>query len=159
MSAETAKQAFSSDDFDYALAQSSLGVLNGGLDKYFGSAKTASYAKLGGAVALYTRTAQLLSKYYSLGEVDSDLEVTGISNDQAMQSALDLGRSQVQRGVGVLRSKKVSPVLVVGAYEIAGVDAQGGASDKLDALGEYLSAFVGSRVLAYLGGFPTTGTR
>ncbi len=159
VSAETAQQAFSSNDFDYALAQSSLGVLNGGLDKYLGSAKTASYAKLGGAVALYTRTAQLLSKYYSLGEVNNDLEVTGISNDQAMQSALDLGRSQVQRGAGVLRSKRVSPVLVVGAYEIAGVDAQGGPSDKLDALGEYLSAFVGSRVLAYLGGFPTTGTK
>ncbi len=159
VSADAAQEAFSGNDFDYALAQSSLGVLNGGLDKYLGSAKTANYAKLGGAVQLYTRTSQLLSKYYSLGEVNSDLEVTGISNDQAMQSALDLGRSQVQRGVGVLRSKKVSPTLVVGAYEIAGVDAQGGASDKLDALGEYLSAYVGSRVLAYLGGFPTAGTR
>lgn len=159
VSADAAQAAFSGNDFDYALAQSSLGVLNGGLDKYLGTAKTANYAKLGGAVQLYTRTSQLLSKYYSLGEVNSDLEVTGISNDQAMQSALDLGRGQVQRGVGVLRSKKVSPTLVVGAYEIAGVDAQGGPSDKLDALGEYLSAYVGSRVLAYLGGFPTTGTK
>jgi hypothetical protein len=143
----------------YALAQPSEGVLNGGLDKYLGSAKTASYAKLGGAVQLYTRTAALLSKYSSLGQVNRDLQVTGISNDQAMQSALDLGRSQVQRGVGVLRAKKVAPTLVVGTYEIAGVDAQGSASDKLDAVGEYLSAFVGSRVLAYLGGFPTTGTK
>ncbi len=159
VSADAAHEAFTSNDFDYALAQSSEGVLNGGLDKYLGSAKTANYAKLGGAVKLYTRTAELLSKYYSLGEVNSDLEVTGISNDQAMQSALDLGRSQVQRGVGVLRSKKVAPTLVVGTYEIAGVDAQGDASDKLDAVGEYLSAFVGSRVLAYLGGFPTTGTK
>ena len=159
VSADAGREAFRSNDFDYALAQSSLGVLNGGLDKYLGTAKTANYAKLGGAVQLYTRTSQLLAKYDSLGEVNRDLEVTGISNDQAMQSALDLGRSQVQRGVGVLRSKKVSPTLVVGAYEIAGVDAQGGASDKLDALGEYLSAYVGSRVLAYLGGFPTTGIK
>ncbi len=59
----------------------------------------------------------------------------------------------------MLRSKKVSPTLVVGSYEIAGVDASGNASDKLDALGNYLTAFVGSRVLAYLGGFPTTGTK
>jgi uncharacterized protein len=159
VSADAAETAFGGSDFDYALAQSAEGVLNGGLDKYLGSAKTANYAKLGGAVQLYTRTAGLLSKYYSLGEVNDDLEVTGISNDQAMQSALDLGRGQVQRGVGVLRAKKVSPTLVVGSYEIAGVDASGNASDKLDALGNYLNAFVGSRVLAYLGGFPTTGVK
>jgi hypothetical protein len=46
VSAETAQDAFSGNDFDYALALSSEGVLNGGLDKYLGSAKTANYATL-----------------------------------------------------------------------------------------------------------------
>ena len=158
VSADAAEQAFSGSDFDYALGA----VLPGGAQRRSGQVpglgQDRELRQARGAVQLYTRTSGLLSKYYSLGEVNSDLEVTGISNDQAMQSALDLGRSQVQRGVGVLRSKKVSPTLVVGSYEIAGVNAAGDASDKLDALGNYLSAFVGSRVLAYLGGFPKAGT-
>ncbi len=159
VSADQAQAGFAGADFDYALAQSSEQVLNGGLDRYLGTAKNSNYAKLGGAVALYTRTAELLSKYYSLGEINSDLEVTGISNDQAMTNALDLGRGQVQRGIGVLRSKKVSPTLVVGAYEVAGTEREGDASDKLDAVGSYLAAFVGSRVLAYLGGFEKSGVK
>jgi predicted S18 family serine protease len=159
LDAAAAQSAFANADFDYALAQSSLGVLNGGLDDYLGNSKTAAYAKLGGAVSLYTRTAGLLSKYYSLGQLNDDLEVVGITNERAMTNALDLGRDQVERGVGVLKAKKVSPTLVVGSYEIAGVDREGEASDKLDALDEYLAAFVGSRVLAYLGGFEQTGLK
>jgi predicted S18 family serine protease len=159
MDSAAAQSAFASADFDYALARSSLGVLNGGLDDYLGNSKTAALAKLGGAVSLYTRTAGLLSKYYSLGQLNDDLEVVGITNERAMTNALDLGRDQVERGVGVLKAKKVSPTLVVGSYEIAGVDREGEASDKLDALGGYLSAFVGSRVLAYLGGFEETGVK
>jgi hypothetical protein len=159
LSSSAAQQRFASVDFDYALTQSSLGVLQGALDDYFGDAKTASYAKLGAAVSLYTRSAGLLSKYYSLAELDENLEVVGISNERALTAALDLGESQVRRGVGVLRAKKVAPTLVVAAYESAGVDREGDASDKLDALGEYLNAYVASRVLAYLGGFQTAGLR
>jgi hypothetical protein len=157
VSQEAVKTGFANNDFDYALAQSSENVLNGALDNYLGDAKTSNYAKVGGAVEQYARTAGLLTKYYSLGEVGEGLEVTGISNDQALSSALDLGRTQVQRGVSVLKAKKVSPTLVVGSYEIAGVEREGDASDKLDALDSYLSAFVGSRVLAYLGGFQAAG--
>lgn len=159
LSSSAAQQRFASVDFDYALTRSSLGVLQGALDDYFGDAKTASYAKLGAAVSLYTRSAGLLSKYYSLAELDENLEVVGISNERALTAALDLGESQVRRGVGVLRAKKVAPTLVVAAYESAGVDREGDASDKLDALGGYLNAYVASRVLAYLGGFQSAGLR
>lgn len=157
VSESAVQQEFAGSDFDYGLAQQSLGVIEGGLDDYLGKASTAAYAKLGGAVELYARTAGLLSKYYSLAEVNQDLEVVGIANDQALTSALDLGRDQVQRAVAVLKTEKVSPTLVVGSYEIAGVSREGDASDKLDALSQYLSAYVGSRVLAYLGGFQAEG--
>jgi hypothetical protein len=159
VSESAVQQEFAGTDFDYGLAQSSLGVIQGGLDEYLGNADTAAYAKLGGAVELYARTSGLLSKYYSLAEVNPDLEVVGIANDQALTSALDLGRDQVQRAVAVLKSEKVSPTLVVGSYEIAGVSREGEASDKLDALSQYLSAYVGSRVLAYLGGFQAEGMK
>lgn len=160
MNAEVFKSRFASAEFDYALAQSSLGVLQGGLDEYLGDARTASYARLGGAAALYARSAQLLAKYYSIHAIlDDNLDVTGVVHEKALTKALDFGSDQVERNIALLRSKKVEPALVVAGYEAAGVDREGGASDKLDALGSYLGAFVGARILAYLGGFQTSGLK
>lgn len=157
-SADVIKVRFGSNDIDYALAQSTLTVLEGGLDEYFGDAKTADYAKLGGSAGLYARTAQLLLKYYSLdAQLDDDLNVVDIRNQQALSRSLEFGADQVQRAVGVLRGEKVDPALVVAGYEKATVDREGDADDKLNALGSYLGSFISSRVLAYLGGFPTAG--
>jgi len=156
--AEECKLAFAETDFEYALAQASVGILEGGLDEYLGDTNTAVYARLGGAVSLYTRSAELLTKYYSLSaELDEENNVVGVGNERALVSALSFGSSQVERSVGVLQTRKVEASLVVAGYEIAGVDREGDASDKLDALGSYLGAFTEARVLAYLGGFETTG--
>lgn len=160
MNAEVFKARFANADFDYALAQSSLGVLAGGLDQYLGDARTAAYARLGGAASLYARSAQLLAKYYSIhAQLDDNLNVTGVVHEKALSSALDFGSDQVKRNVALLRSKKIEPALVVAQYESAGVDREGAASDKLDALGSYLGAFVAARILAYLGGFQTSGLK
>lgn len=154
VNAELFKQSFAAADFDYALAQSSVGVLEGGLDDYLGDSRTATYARLGGGVGLYARSSQLLAKYYSIGaELDENLDVVGIGHEKALSAALDFGADQVERNVGLLRSKKVEPALVVAAFEVAEVDREGDASDKLDALGSYVGAYVEARVLAYLGGF------
>ncbi len=157
-SPDVVKARFGANDIDYALAQSTLNVLEGGLDEYFGDADTADYAKLGGSAALYARTAQLILKYYSLDvELDDELNVTGIGNQQALSRTLEFSADQVKRGVEVLRGEKVDPALVVAGYEKAGIDREGSADEKLSAIESYLSSFVSSRVLAYLGGFPTAG--
>jgi hypothetical protein len=158
-SLDVVKQNFAGRDFDYALATSSLNVLQGGLDEYFGKDEdAAAYAKLGGAVSLYARASGLMAKYYSLrAELDEDLNVTGIANQKALQGALDLAQSQVERSVSVLQSEEVDPTLVVAGYESAGIDREGEAEDKLDALTSYWTGFINSRVLAYLGGFETEG--
>jgi hypothetical protein len=153
------KTQFAGADIDYALATSSLNVLQGGLDEYFGpDEEAAAYAKLGGAVSLYARASGLIAKYYSLGaELDEDLNVTAISNQKALQEALDLAQTQVERSVAVLQENDIDPTLVVAGYESAGIDREGDADEKLSALASYWSGFVSSRVLAYLGGFPTEG--
>ncbi len=159
VSAETAKANFAGNEIEYALAKTGLNVI-GGLQQYFGDVKTSAYAELGGALGLYARTSGLLAKYYSLAQIDTKtLQVTGIKHDKALAAALELGQGQLARTVSVLRSKKVDPALVVAAYEVAGVDREGTASDKLDALSEYWAGFVGGRMLAYLGGFPTDGLK
>jgi uncharacterized protein len=153
ISLTSAKREFQGIDTDYGLAVSGLSVI-GGLQKYFGDAASSDYAELGGAISLYNRTAGLIAKYYSLGEVNPrTLEVTGISNDSAFSASINLAQSQLAGGVGLLQSKQVNPTIAVADNEIASVDREGNASDKLTALTEYWDGYLNSRVLAYLGGF------
>ncbi len=153
VSLNTAKVNFAGKDLTYALAESGVGVV-GSLQKYFGDAASSAYAGIGGAVALYSRTAGLLAKYYSLGEVDPEtLDVKDIQNPEAFNAAIELAQSQLAGGIGVLQAKQVNPMIPVAFNEIAGVDREGTASDKLNALGQYWEGYLNTRVLAYLGGF------
>ncbi len=144
---------FEGKDLTYALAKTSTDVIEGGLDRFL-EADAKNYAKLGGAIALYVRSAGLIDKYYSLdAQADANGNVTSVVHDQALSSALDLAKNQVERSVSQLTVKQIDPTLEVGSYEIAGVEREGSVDDKLNALSDYRSAFISSRVLAYLGGF------
>ena len=155
------RNALSNADTDYALARAGSNVINPNnkaVKALFGGSKNAAYGNLGGAVALYVRSAGLLDKYYSLGiTFDASFNPTGTNNEQALTSALDLGKSQVERSVAGLTKHKVDPTLQVGNYEAAGVEREGTLAEKLSAISDYLSAFVDSRILAYLGGFEKLG--
>ncbi len=157
VSAAAAKESFSGKDLEYALATTGLDVM-GNLQQYFGAAASSDYAELGGAVSLYNRSAGLLAKYYSLGDVDpKTLEVSGIANSQAYSGSVDLAQRQLAANVGVLRSKQVNPTIAVADNQIGNIQRDGDASQKLDALSSYWDGYLNSRVLAYIGGFPTAG--
>jgi hypothetical protein len=157
VSVAAAKVSFSANDIDYALATTGLDVI-GSLQQYFGNGPVSDYAEIGGAVTLYNRSAGLMSKYYSLGRINpKTLDLIGISNDAAFQAAIGLAQTQLAANVGVLRSKSVNPTVAVADNQIAGIQREGTASDKLDALTGYWDGYLNSRVLAYLGGFPTAG--
>ena len=68
----------------------------GGLEKYFGSAASSDYAELGASVSLYNRTAGLIAKYYSLGEIDPDTR-----HADALATVADYDR---RRGSELLRT-------------------------------------------------------
>ena len=51
----------------------------------------------------------------------------------------------------------MEPAIQVAQFEMASVDREGDVGAKFDALSSYWTGFVGSRVLAYLGGFATDG--
>lgn len=158
INAEEFKLAFANEDLDYALAQASVGVLEGSLDDYLGGADTAAYARLAGAVSLYARTASLLTKYYSIEALlDENGDVVDVDNPRALTAALSFGSEQVERAMGLLQDRNVEAPLLVAGYEAAGVNREGDVSDKLDALTAYLGGFTESRVLAYLGGFQKAG--
>ena len=57
----------------------------------------------------------------------------------------------------MLRSKQVNPTVAVADNQIGGIQREGDASQKLDALSSYWDGYLNSRVLAYLGGFAPPG--
>jgi hypothetical protein len=75
----------------------------------------------------------------------------------ALSAALDLGKSQLAASVAGLREKGIEPTLEVAAYELANTERELGLDDKFNALSSYWGGFLSSRVLSYLGGFPTEG--
>ena len=80
-----------------------------------------------------------------------------VSNERSVESALDFAQSQLEGGIGILTDRGVDPTVEVANYELGGVDREGDISDRLTALSDYLTAFLKSRILAYLGGFPKAG--
>jgi hypothetical protein len=148
---------FANRDTDVALTVSQRNVLDG-LQAYIGEDEpNAEYAQLGFAISNYARNALLLEKYYSNGRVDEDLNITGVRSEAALIGGLELGKDQLAAGINLLRANDVEPAIQVAQFEMASVDREGDVGAKFDALSSYWKGFVGSRVLAYLGGFPTEG--
>jgi hypothetical protein len=155
ISTDRVRTALAGADTEYALALAGQNIVGSpSLDRSLGGGSNAAFGELGGSESLFVRSASLLAKYYGLSlSLNANFEATGTNNEQALVSALGLGKSQVERSVAQLQGHKVDATLQVGDYEAAGVLREGDLSSKLDALSDYLDAFVTSRILAYLGGF------
>ncbi len=160
VSEDIIRQSLSANDTDYSLALSGSNTIGQAIDDHIKDKTAAAYANLGGATALYARSATLLAKYYSLNAlIDDNGTIIGVSHESALTTALENGQKAAAGAISVLRDKKTDPGLEVGAFEIAGVEREGDTSQKLDALGNLFSSYIGARVLAYLGGFPKAGLR
>jgi hypothetical protein len=148
---------FAGVDTNVALALQERAILEG-LKEYIGPGEpNAEFAQLGFAVNNFARNALLLEKYYSNGQLDDALELVGVRYERALSSGLDLGKDQLTAAIGQLRDKEIEPAMEVASLEYAGVQREGNVVDKFDALNSYWSAFLSSRILAYLGGFESEG--
>jgi uncharacterized protein len=143
-------------DLEVALAftaQQSLPAIQ----DYIGDSPNASYAALGYGYVNYARNAVLIEKYYNNGVLDENLALVGVRSDTILTRALDLGRDQLGKGIGVLAAEGTDTVLATGAYEQAGVAREGAVADKFQAISQYAGSFVSARILAFAGGFPERG--
>ncbi|MEY2849541.1 MAG: hypothetical protein RI885_2208 [Actinomycetota bacterium] len=128
------------------------------LQDYIGEGEpNAEYAAMGYGVVNYARNAAHLEKYYNNGVLDESLTLVGVNSETILTSALDLGRSQVAKAVSVLKANGTDPVLTVGSFEQSGVDREGTVDDKFGAISGYTSSFVMTRIMAFVGGYPTEG--
>ena len=118
----------------------------------------APYAAMGYGWINFARNASLVEKYSTNGIVDwSTFELIGARSESLLVHSLDYSRGQLARSIESLEAHEYSPVLIVGAFEAAGLKREGDYLDKFDALQEYTGSFAMTRVLAYLGGFETEG--
>ncbi len=148
-----AEQGLAAADSEFALVRTGDELLRV-LPSYFANSATTDLAQLGGAMSLYVRSADLLSRYTTLGSVDPEtLALTGFANGDAFNSAIEHAQSQLAATLGSLRARGVDPVVAAADNEVASVDQNGGVSDQFAALGEYWNGYLHCRVLAYLGGF------
>ena len=153
---EVFRGALSAIDTDVALsytAQQSVAEI----EQYLSSGDNAAYATMGYGYVNYARNAVLIEKYYNNGVLDENLQIVGVTSETILTAALDLGREQTARGIGVLVAAGANPVVTTGAYEQAGVAREGDTAQKFQAIAQYSGAFVLSRILAYVGGFPREG--
>ena len=81
----------------------------------------------------------------------------GVSSETVLTRALDLGREQTARALGVLADNATDAIVTTGAYEQSGVAREGDVSDKFQAMAQYAGAFVMGRILAFAGGFERDG--
>ncbi len=153
------RTALSGADLNVALsftAQQSLPAIQA----YIGEGEpNAEYAAMGYGLVNYARNAVHLEKYYNNGVLDENLTLVGVNSETILTNALDLGRSQVTRSIGVLAENETAPLLTIGTFEQAAVQREGSVSEKFDAISGYTGAFVMARILAFTGGFPTEGYR
>lgn len=155
-SSDTVLAALSDKDLDVALATFQQQALLSVTD-YLGKGAAADYAVLGYGINNYSRTAQILLKYGSNSVTDDDFNLTGVRSEAALTAALDLGKSHLASNIGMLRDNSIEPSNEVGLFESASIDREGDVQEKFSALGKYWSGYVGSRVLAYLGGLEKEG--
>lgn len=145
------------NDLDVALAREQQKAIET-ISSYLGEKSPARvYAILGYGVNNYSRTAQILTKYVSNGILDENFKVTGVQSEAALSSSLDLGKTQLAANIELLRGKAIEPSNEVGLFEAASLDREGDVEDKISALGKYWSGYLGTRVLAYLGGIEKEG--
>ncbi|WP_125132893.1 S16 family serine protease [Microbacterium sp. 10M-3C3] len=156
VSTDVFRSRLSGIDLDVALswtAQQSLPTI----EQYVGTGANAAYAAMGYGYANYARNAVLIEKYYNNGVLDENLNLVGVSSETVLTRALDLGREQTARALGVLADNATDAIVTTGAYEQSGVAREGDVSDKFQAMAQYAGAFVMGRILAFAGGFERDG--
>lgn len=155
-----ARERLGDRDLSVAIAYTSQSAYYA-IDSYLGADNpNAPYAAMGYGWINFARNASLVEKYSTNGIIDtSTFGLVGAGSESLLTHSLDYSRGQLARSIESLESRTYSPVLIVGAFEAAGLKREGDYAEKFEALQDYTGSFAMTRVLAYLGGFATDGYR
>jgi hypothetical protein len=145
ISEDEAKQriAIAEPDYLVALMASRLATQDGLIkemrDKWGETSLAWGLLSLAGSELAYFHSAELIAKYYSLEIKKNDQgDITGVEHEKAFANMLESAERNARANA---RAAKIAtgniPVQAKLAYELASVEREGSASEKLDALGQY----------------------
>lgn len=144
-------------DVGVALAYSANRYIPG-LQRYIGEGSpNSAYAAMGYGFLNYSRNAILIEKYGGNTLLDDNFNIVGVQNEIILSRALELAKTQMARSVSILETNGSSPVLAIASFEDANVNREGDVSERFTALESYSGGFVATRMLAYIGGYPSEG--
>lgn len=127
-----------------------------GLQHYIGEGSpNSAYAAMGYGFLNYSRNAVLIEKYGGNTQLDGNYNIVGVENEIILSRALELAKTQMARSISILEANGSSPVLAIASFEDANVNREGDVSERFTALESYSGGFVATRMLAYIGGYPS----
>ncbi len=137
--ASAVRSALVAQDLDYLLATATP------------STDSAPYATLGANVARFVRSVGLLDAYTVFhAQRDSNGVVIGVASDADLATAIAHASAQDAHVLGSLAAVDTAPVMESGAFQSATSSQAGSVADRMTALAQYRSAFVGGAVLVAL---------
>jgi hypothetical protein len=138
-------------DPQFALAQISVNQIIPNLQQYFGNGKQYEYARLSASIALHTRAAMLVAKYYSLGiELDENYQLVGLKRERALEDWLDDSKDQARRAIAELGRAGIDQTTCLQIYSVARIYEGRELNDRIESLEYYFMTNVMAQVLRRL---------
>lgn len=129
-------------------------------EEIFGNNDNIGFAQLGASVELFTRSSELMAKYYSLGlpdVVDGRVQVVDFRSLKAYKKTVELAKDQLDGVYSVISDQGFNAYTMVNENDIASIEDESDPTGAIRGLRHYWKGYVLGRVYSYLGGFPTKG--
>lgn len=148
---EVAQGELSLRDPLYAIGNLTSKRILPNLPAYFGEGEQLNYARLAAARSLYSRSAMLLAKYYSLGvELNDNYEIVGLTRERTLTDWLGDSEDQATRCIGALSRSGIDPTTCVQILSVADLYQGRDMHDRVESLEYYFGATITAQLLRHL---------
>lgn len=121
------------------------------LPKYFGEGDQLRYANLAAARSLYSRSAMLVAKYYSLGvELDENYEIVAIGRERTLNDWLGDSEDQAIRSISALQNQGIDTTTCRQLLSVARLYRGRDMEDRVEALEYYFGSTMTAQLLSHL---------
>ncbi len=146
-------------DKNYAILRAAEEFVFPNLSEFFGDGDALGYAYLATSMYTHTRSAGLLTKYYSLdAELNDGGYVVGLSRQRTLAEWLTFADDQTRRDIALLQDHDIDASATAQMYAIARIKSRRDVTQQMEGLIGFWSADLHARVLRLVAGLSTGGS-
>lgn len=145
------------NDIRYALVRTIVDRVTPALVAKLEGKPAAHFTRLAAAMYSYSGAAALIAKYGSLDVELKDFEVVAVPKEKTLQNMLDTAEEQARRSIHRLSAVGVDPSCAVMGYELARLQRDRDAAERLTALDTYWNLYIQAQMMAKLAGLQVGG--